>query len=254
MSNDSLGDRMKRYEQTSEHYLTRRTPVIIRIDGKAFHTLTAKLQDRFDPRMHYSMIHTMRRLCEKMQGAIFAYTQSDEISILLRDWDTVRTDAWFDYRQNKLESISASMATAFFNELTKSIPEFEVGTAFFDARAFNIPENDVVNYFIWRQQDAERNSIQTYGRTVFSHKQLLNKSNRQVIQMLDEASKPWQWLDTWKKRGTCWVGTHVPRGVVSTAYSNTNAQTGLDEEIPIFTVDRQYINEALTRIKEQEHE
>lgn len=248
-TNDGLGDRMKRYEQTSEHYLMRRTPVILRIDGKAFHTLTAKLNDRFDARMHICMSQTMQMLCNKIQGAVFAYTQSDEISILLRDWNTVRTDAWFDYRQNKLESITASMATAYFNQVAASIPEFQIGTALFDTRAFNLPKEEVVNYFIWRQQDAERNSIQTYGRTIFSHKHLLGKSNPEVVTMLDQSGNSWQLLDTWKKRGTCWVGTNIPRGI-SSKYATVDVKTGIDENIPIFTQDRDYIEDAMNRIKE----
>ena len=251
MSHDNLGNRMKRYELTSERNLMRRTPVIIRIDGKAFHTLTAKLNDRFDPRMHICMAQTMRRLCENMQGAVFAYTQSDEISILLRDWNTVRTEAWFDYRQNKVESVSASMATAYFNETSKNIPEFQIGTALFDSRAFNVPENDVVNYFIWRQIDAERNSIQTYGRTIFSHKQLMGVSNQKVITMLDEAGHSWQQLDTWKKRGTCWVlpktATNPWNG--SAFFSTVNSETGLDIEIPMFTMLRHYVETAMNYVE-----
>lgn len=252
MTNDSLGDRMKRLERVSEHYLIRRMPVIIRIDGKAFHTLTAKLSDKFDIRLHKCMTHTMQTLCEKIQGTIFAYTQSDEITIVLRDWDTIKTEAWFDYRQNKMESVSASIATAAFNEYSKTIPEFQLGTATFDSRAFNVPKEEVVNLCIWRQKDAERNSIQTYGRTVFSHKQLLGRSNQQVIQMLDENGTSWQLLDTWKKRGTAWVGTNINRGEGN--YSSVDIKTGIDENIPIFTQNRIYIEDAMNVVKEKDLE
>jgi tRNA(His) 5'-end guanylyltransferase len=248
MTNDSLGDRMKRHERASEHYLMRRTPVIIRIDGKAFHTLTASLSDRFDPRMHHCMMATMGAVCSSIQGAVFGYTQSDEISILVRDWDTVKTEAWFDYRQNKVESVAASIATMAFNSYAATIPEFQIKPAMFDARAFNLPKEEVVNYFIWRQQDAERNSIQTYGRTVFSHKQLHGKSNPEVITMLDQAGKSWQLLDTWKKRGTAWVGGHIGRGKAG-RYSAIDMILGYDEDIPIFKNDRDYIEYAMNYVR-----
>jgi len=251
MSNDSLGDRMKRYEKVSENYLIRRTPVVIRIDGKAFHTLTASLPEKFDNRLHYCMVQTMRKTCEKMQGAVLGYTQSDEISIILRDWDTIRTEAWFDYRQNKMESVAASMATAFFNDIAKSIPEFKLNMAFFDARAFNLPKEEVTNYLRWRQQDAERNSVQTYAREFFSNKELHGKSNREAITMLDNIGNSWQQLDTWKKRGTCWIGTDIRKGTIDNGrFSSVDLISGLDENIPVFTQDREYTETALMYIKE----
>lgn len=254
---DTFGDRMKRYESTSEHYLMRRTPVIIRIDGKAFHTLTAKLKDRFDPRLHYIMINTMRLLCENIQGAILGYTQSDEISILLRDWDSLHTEAWFDYRQNKIESVAASMATAYFNKLNResSEPLFNV-EAMFDARSFNLPREEIVNYFWWRQSDAERNSIQTYAREFFSHKQVQNKNCKTLVAMIDEKiqsdqsdQKSWQQIDTWKKRGTCWVNPLMYKDIKNVRF-NSVTYDGLDKEIPCFKDDREYIESIVSRTKE----
>lgn len=248
MSYDTLGDRMKRFERVSEHYLMRRTPVIIRIDGKAFHTLTASLTDRFDTRMHSCMTATMESLCSSIQGAILGYTQSDEISILVRDWDTIKTEAWFDYRQNKMESVAASIATVAFNRHVSTIPEFQLKSAMFDARAFNLPKEEVVNYFRWRIQDAERNSIQTHGRSVFSHKQLLGKSNPEVITMLDQVGNSWQLLDAWKKRGTFWVNNSAIQSY-NELYCTCNAN-GIDEQIPLNTANKTYIEYAMEYVAE----
>lgn len=248
MTNDSLGDRMKRHERVSERYLMRRAPVIIRIDGKAFHTLTASLKDRFDPRLHMCMTGTMEYLCSHIQGAVFGYTQSDEISILVRDWDTIKTEAWFDYRQNKMESVAASMATMAFNEIARGLPELQFKPAMFDARAFNLPKEEVVNYFRWRIQDAERNSIQTYGRTIFSHKQLLGQSNQKVIQMLDENGTSWQLLDVWKKRGTAWVNSSAITN--NPELYNACTSEGIDENMPLLSDNKFYIEYAMNYVEE----
>ena len=113
---DSLGDRMKsNYEERSRVYLTRRTPVIIRLDGKSFHTFTRKLQKPYDAIFHDTMNDTLEFLCKNIQGCKFGYTQSDEITLVLTDYDTLTTDAWFDYQVQKMCSIAASMATLEFN-------------------------------------------------------------------------------------------------------------------------------------------
>lgn len=119
MSNkkDSLGDRMKEnYENRSKTYLVRRTPVIIRLDGKAFHTFTRGMKKPYDEIFHNTMNATMKYLCENIQGCKLGYTQSDEITLLLTDYDTLTTDAWFDYNVQKICSVSASMATMAFNK------------------------------------------------------------------------------------------------------------------------------------------
>ena len=113
---DSLGDRMKRYEYVSRNYLTRRVPVIIRIDGKAFHTFTKGMRKPFDRVLMSAMQETMRFLCANIQGCVFGYTQSDEITLVLTDYASIRTDAWFGYNVQKMCSIAASMATLAFNK------------------------------------------------------------------------------------------------------------------------------------------
>lgn len=235
---DELGKRMKEfYENVSKTKLTRRTPVIIRIDGKAFHTFTRGFRKPFDEVLIKTMQETTKYLCENIQGCVFGYTQSDEISLVLIDYQTLTTDAWFDYEVQKMCSIAASMATMafnrFFNENIKDIvyrtddmEEFIdyygdgqlVPTekhyanilgkaakkgAMFDARVFNIPKEEVTNCILWRQLDAARNSVQMVGQANFSQKELDKKTCSMIQDMLHE-QKGINWNDypTYLKRGT----------------------------------------------------
>lgn len=195
---DSLGDRMKGYENIARNYLTRRIPTIIRVDGKAFHTFTRGMEKPFDRILMTTMQNTMKYLCENIQGCVFGYTQSDEITLVLTDYATITTDAWFGYNIQKMCSVSASMATLAFSnaytaELWKNFPEAmrssnngtnkyietlvaKMGTAMFDARVFSIPKDEVCNCLIWRQQDATRNSIEAVGQANFSRKSFMVKA------------------------------------------------------------------------------
>ncbi len=242
---DSLGTRMKGYETASKRVLIRRMPVIIRLDGRAFHTFTRPLKEPFNDQLHELMVQSMFGLMSNMQNAVFGYTQSDEISILLHDWSTHETQQWFDGKQSKIESVAASILTAEFNSMRNKkqlLPEVNLPYATFDARVFNIPKEDVCNYFLWRQQDASRNSVQMLGRAYFSHKELHQKDNGQIQDMLIETHNVnWNDLATWKRRGSC-----VRRGVTGLDAQN-NPYVGyiIDENIPIFSQDRMYIDELL---------
>lgn len=243
MEKSGLGDRMKRYEDVNRHFLTRRVPVIIRLDGKAFHSFTKGLERPFDELLHHVMVNTAAELVSQIQGAVLAYTQSDEISILIRDWDTLNTDAWFDYNIQKTVSVSASIATAEFNvEWNKRTNK----TALFDSRVFNIPKEDVCNYFIWRQQDASRNSVNTLAQSLFSHKELHGKNISQVQDML-MLQKGINWNDckTWQKRGTCVYRTKDNTVYLGVTDPVSKSHIMKDFEIPIFTQDRQYIERHL---------
>lgn len=219
---DSLGDRMKEnYEGRFKFKLMRRTPVIVRIDGKAFHTFTRGFNKPFDKVLSNAMDKTMLQLCENIQGCVFGYTQSDEITLILNDYKTLETSAWFDYEVQKICSIAASMATAYFNrnfleevdnfyesmeedEINDFVEKYRISDtsktmsiydaycravqkmAMFDARCFNIPESDCTNCIVWRQQDASRNSVEMVGRTYFSDKELFKKNCSNIQDMLME--------------------------------------------------------------------
>ena len=177
----SLGDRMKGYENINRNHLISRMPVILRLDGKAFHTFTKGFDKPYDKIMAKSMESTMRYLCENIQGCVLGYTQSDEITLVLVDYQTFDTTSWFDNNIQKMVSVAASMATLEFNRvfgrLTNGfggyVHEKAVNKgACFDCRAFNVPKEEVTNCVLWRQQDAIRNSIQALGQAHFSHKEL----------------------------------------------------------------------------------
>lgn len=283
---DDLGTRMKTfYEQIPKTKLMRRTPVVIRIDGKAFHTFTRGFKRPFDDVLIKTMQETAKYLCENIQGCQLAYTQSDEISLLLIDYQRFETSAWFDYEIQKMCSISASMATMVFNrvfsetvsdwtckdaELLDTYFEANYSGAMFDARVFNIPREEVTNYFYWRQLDASRNSIQMVGQANFSHKELQYKSCNDIQDMLmTHKSINWNDLPVYQKRGSCVVnekyfvsceeGTFVKLTEgCSDPYEDEEVENGvwrsrwiIDKEIPIFKGEgRQYI-EQLVNVGEE---
>ena len=185
-----LNKRMQQYyEEPAKHRLTRRTPVIVRVDGRAFHTFTHSFQKPFDQRLIDAMIISATEVAGEMQGFKLAYIQSDEASFVMTDYDTLQTDAWFGYVQAKVETISASIMTAAFARCMRlagiSTP------AYFDARAFNIPESDVANYFLGRAKNWHRNSISMFARSFFSHSQLRNKRIREIHEMLHSVGRNW---------------------------------------------------------------
>jgi len=200
---DSLGDRMKGfYEARSKTYLARRTPVILRLDGKAFHTFTRGCVKPFDERLQGAMEATARFLLENIQGVKLAYTQSDEITLLLTDYDRLETDAWFDYNVQKMCSIAASMAGVKFTlEYADDDTHLcDVDPAYFDCRAFNIPKEEVSNCFYWRCLDWERNSVQMLAQAHYSAKQLHGVSCAMAKDMLIcQKNINWNELaDKWK--------------------------------------------------------
>ena len=108
---DSLGDRMKGYESVPRARLIPRMPVLLRLDGKAFHTLTRGMDKPVDARFQKCMWEAARRLCSEVQGCQVAYVQSDEITLLLIDYQTLTTDRWFDYDLQKMCSVAAGFAS-----------------------------------------------------------------------------------------------------------------------------------------------
>lgn len=198
---DSLGDRMKKYEDAHRLYLPHRMPMVIRVDGKAFHSWTRKnCTGVFDPMMHEAMIATTQALCKGIMGAKVGYTQSDEISIVVTDYDSLTTESWFGKNLQKVVSVAAAMATATFNATPKGCSARE--PAMFDARAFVLPREEVTNYLLWRQQDAVRNSVQMLARATMSHRECHQLSCIKLKEALLQRGIVWEDLDPWKKCGT----------------------------------------------------
>lgn len=279
MDTSALAKRMKKYEAVPKNTLMRRTPVIIRVDGRAFHTFTKGFQKPFDDVLMRVMQDTMKYLCENIQGCVFGYTQSDEITLILIDYKKLNSEAWFDYEVQKMCSIVASMATMAFNrffmyeyeEFNRWIYEGSPTDedkrlndvyynamckgAMFDARAFNLPKEDVTNNIYWRQLDASRNSIQMVGQANFSHRELLNKTCDQIQDMLmTQRGINWNDMGTSYKRGSCCVRN---RRLISTSVDGTETceirnpkepETAwiIDNDIPIFKGEgRRYIDELI---------
>lgn len=264
---DSLGDRMKRYEAVSKTMLMHRNPTIIRIDGKAFHTFTRGFVRPFDDVLIKSMQETTKYLCENIQNCVFGYTQSDEITLVLVDYEHLDTAAWYDYEVQKLCSISASIATMAFNKAFErniedyihevkllsiddmssiseeddaKLKQYEIyrnaymNGAVFDARCFSVPRDEVTNCVLWRQQDATRNSIQMVGQSYFKHQELENKNCNMIQDMLHEThGVNWNNFEAYKKRG-------------SAVIRDEDNHWFIDKNMPILTGDgREYIERLI---------
>lgn len=202
----SLGGRMKLYEGNTRF---EKGVVAIRVDGKSFHTWTkrARLKRPFDLYMHVAMCRAMKETAKEMQGFRLGYTQSDECTFMLANLEEM-AGAWFDYKVQKLASITASMFTIHFNMFIKKFyPESPV--AFFDARAFSVPVDDAANVFVWRQQDNDRNWVQAYAASKYPHKLLQGVSNKRALEWLERDGHSTRVLPGWVKYGTFWNGNIV---------------------------------------------
>jgi len=258
---DSLGDRMKEYENCYRIYIPRRSYVIIRIDGKSFHTYTRNCKKPFDENLNNSFCNATLSACSQIQNCKFAYHQSDEISFVLTDFETIKTDAWFGNNIQKMVSIASSIFTAEFNrnELinsigtgtgrllnVESISSWKMGE--FDARVFLLPNYDeVINYLIWRQNDASKNSVQSLARTYFSHKELQNKNNSDLNEILFQKGINWNDLPTQQKRGEGFykIEVDIPteNGIVK------RSKWRCDLEIPIFSEDKEWFKNKIPNNK-----
>lgn len=218
----------------------------------------------------------MKYLCENISGCVLGYTQSDEITLLLIDYKSMAQGAWFGYVKRKVETISASMATMAFNKFYTDIVKERVrkelkgceteadkkkvtdyytkyarkcGKAMFDSRAWNMPEFEVINGFIWRQNDCVRNSIQSVAQANFSAKQLEHKNQKELMDML-MLKKGVNWNDypIYLKRGTCCVKVTQTYNE-GTPDEFTRSKWVIDKEIPTFTKDRDYIEKRFKNIR-----
>lgn len=254
MKKDNLGDRMKGYENVTNSYLIRRMPVIMRFDMCHGHTFTKGFNKPFDNIFIQAMQMTMYNLCKEIQGCVFGYTQSDEITLVLVDYQNLDSSAWFDNRVQKICSVGASMASRFFNyeyeKLVEAlIPEEDrmyslyssrYWKADFDCRVFNVPKEDVCNCLIWRQKDAERNSIQSLAQSLYRHKELMGISCKELQnKMFTEKDVNWNDLEVVCKRG-------------SSCVKNEDGKWFIDRDMPILTEDRDYIEHLVLLSEDSE--
>lgn len=262
MDNSDLGNRMKGYEKVPRMSLTPRMPMIIRVDGRAFHTFTrpfkATSEGPWSIALRNAMTSAAKALIREISGARLAYVQSDEISVLVTDYETFNTQPWFDKGIQKICSVAASIATVGFNTC-EDLEGYNWAT--FDARCFVLPKEEVTNYFIWRQQDATKNSVSMLAQDNFSHKQLQGKNGSQMQDMLMlEKGINWNNCEIWQKRGWCvtrnsrsmTVREFIKAGnkVATSPSYDVDLDTTIrrtfvepDWEIPIFTKDRFYVEQ-----------
>jgi tRNA(His) 5'-end guanylyltransferase len=261
---DSLGDRMKfYYEEIPKTRLMRRTPVAIRLDGRHFHTFTRGFKRPFDDILVEAMRLTMLECCKEIQGCVLGYCQSDEITLILIDYQTFDTAAWFDYEVQKMCSIAASIATLKFNQIFSTLVQEIVNNlerpvsedkylmnmikaanigAMFDARCFNIPKEEVTNLIYWRQLDAERNSIQMVGQACFSHKELHGLSCKAIKEkLLVERNIDWESLKPYLKRGSAVCKMNI----------NGNSDWVLREDFPMLKGEARRLVDNLVYVGEE---
>jgi tRNA(His) 5'-end guanylyltransferase len=256
---DSLGDRMKKYEKDFRTKLPDNFPVVMRIDGKAFHTWTQGCKKPFDEGLIDAMNACAIELCKEIQGAQVAFVQSDEISIFIHSYKRFDSQAWFGNQVQKMCSVAAATAsTAMSERSTDLFGAYK--RALFDCRVFIVPEADLVNYFLWRQQDWTRNSIQMLARSYYSDKQLHGKKRADMQDMIHAKGNNWNNLATYLKRGRCIVKEtyQLSSGEIDphrdSAYEGygpdsnvTRSRWVVDDEIPIFSKDRDYIGQHLEK-------
>jgi tRNA(His) 5'-end guanylyltransferase len=192
----TLADRMKDYEGAVATVLPPRFPIILRVAGKAFHTYTRGCKQKpFDLMFNWAMDQVALDLVNLIQGAELAYVQSDEVSVLIHPYKRFTSQGWFDSKVQKMVSVSAAQAAVTMTMMSNRIFEGETRPALFDARVFILPEADVANYFVWRQQDAERNSTQMLARNAFGHKDIHGKSVKEMREMCRLIEQPWEKCD-----------------------------------------------------------
>ena len=232
---DTLAQRMREYEDVFRYKLPRRLPLLVRMDGKAFHTLTRNYEKPWDTDFMSFMDSVALFLCKKVQTVQLAYLQSDELTLLLHNYKKLNSEPWFDNTLQKIVSISAGYASAYFsvrNYQKNPLLGIEEVIEVFDSRAWVLPESEVNNTLLSRQQDATRNAIQMLGQAHFSHNQLQNKSCAQIQEMLwQEHGINFNDLEPYYKRGRC-----VVRGTDGWF---------VDRNIPIFSQDPNYIEQWL---------
>lgn len=283
----SLADRMKSYESCYETKIPERSYIIIRLDGKNFSKYTKMFEKPFDDILSNVMDVATIELCSKLHPK-FAYTQSDEISLLFTTIDNIDAETPFEGKVQKLCSISASILTAAFNknmlkllstfkyEPNEFIHKIQTGTleeinATFDSRVFVIPDyREVANYFVWRQQDCTRNSVSMAASAYFSDAQTRNKSGAEKQEMLfQEKGINWNDYKVKYRRGVVIskqpVFVDVPAGHSGLSKKGTGPRAENPDEpitvmrskwlpdynIPVFTQDRAYIEALIPSYSEE---
>lgn len=261
MDKTTLGDRMKVYEGAYDQRIIGRLPVIIRCDGKGFskYTKTIGAEKPFDEIFSSVMAEATRSAASNIEGCLFGYTQSDEITFVLRNDQSLESTPWFANRVQKMCSVVASMVTAAFNLESvrfNSLPPM----AYFDARVFAVPNiQEAINCLIWRQNDAVKNSIsaachyevakkigkKTAGKLIHG----LNGNQQQEL-LFQQTGKNWNNYPTKFKRG---IGTRrIVRELLIDGNTCTRSSWEVDLDLPTFTKNTEYLDKILSVDRDNE--
>jgi tRNA(His) 5'-end guanylyltransferase len=199
-----LGDRCKQYEAPEAgRRALRGTPLLARLDGRAFHTFTRDLRRPYDEAMSRCMIETARYLVQE-SNALVGYTQSDEITLAWFETSQSVTEYNFDGRFQKLASVLAAQASVrFFQLVTEHLPAKARELPHFDARVWQVPTlADAADVFVWREDDATKNSITMAARAVYTDRELHEKDSGVKQEMLFGKGINWNDYPAFFKRGS----------------------------------------------------
>jgi tRNA(His) 5'-end guanylyltransferase len=247
LKHDAFGDRLKVLEDKYRFHLEPKLPVILRLDGKNFSTLTKNLKKPFDENLIQVMNEIMIYLCKNIQCAQISYSQSDEISILIHHKNET-SQPWFGNNLQKIVSVSAAMASGYFVANSHKIFG-ETKLVEFDSRAFTLPHHEVNNVFYWRQSDCERNSVQSVARSLFSHKECNNKDVDELKELCLTKNVNWDELPTYQRRGRCAVKRYFEKegehGKTGEKFIALRSEWVIDNEIPNFSQDKNYIEQYI---------
>jgi len=245
-----LSIRMKKYEDVNRYYLPSKQPVIIRVDGKAFHSYTKQswCERPFSDILVKTFQQTTIAVCEQLMNCCIAYHQSDEVTFFLKDYERIEQQQLFAGNIQKISSTIASKFTAYFNKYmienllaaNKDISKLKL--AEFDARCYTVPLHEVINCFIWRQRDAMKNSVSQYADSFFSSKQLHKKNTEDKKQLIRDTNKgDWDSLPLYIQRGTFFkkIDLELPLDTLS----EQNLQYYIDNnlEIPDTIIRKKWI-------------
>jgi tRNA(His) 5'-end guanylyltransferase len=272
----SANERFKRYESSYNLLIPPRTYTIVRVDGKGFSKFTKSMNKPFDEDFSEAMNYAAIELCKEFNPD-FAYTQSDEISLVFTDF-AIEAQQMFDGKIQKLCSTTAAKAAASFNKKllmikaekcfqseTFDLEELKNNTynlmrdishgqavydTMFDSRVFIIPDfREVGNYFVWRQQDATRNSISMAAEKVVGKKAIVGKNGSQRQEMMFEKGVNWNDYKTQFKRGVVIVKEEFEMDAPKSPTGKVMRKRWVvDEDTPIFTKNREYLNSLIQTI------
>lgn len=243
MDSTDLAARMKLYEAATSLHIDSSRWMIIRIDGRAFHTYTRGLERPFDWRLADDLDHAAQVLCADVDGAKAAYLQSDECSVVV---PPAVSEHWFGGKVQKVASVAASVFTAAFLECRDG--------ATFDARVISLPDEwEVRAYLCWRQADCRRNAVSMVAQSVFSHKQLNGRGTGERLEMLEREGVVFESFPTADRLGR-WVTKENyvgdvtffdPRKGVDVTVEGVVRSRWVSEAAPVFR-DLPLLPEALT--------